>query len=146
MTSWPSFTDALAGQLAVLPAGAVVILRETRTQSPRYAQFRQLDHVLAGELVCDDALTEPLRAGAEGDQVIIAAGWQPPEDGLAGNWWLELPWPATAWRYHEVAAMVVTGLRDGYGVREPDELSYRAWDESAGNRPLDLPLLGLPRA
>ncbi|MGW6423883.1 TY-Chap domain-containing protein [Nocardia sp. NPDC055053] len=145
MTGWSAFTDGLAGQLAVLSAGSVVIVHETRTRSPRYAQFRQLDDLLHAELVCEAALDEPSRAGAAGIQAITEAGWSPPADGAVGNWWIDTPWPATPAQYRSVAEMVVEGLRTGFGIAEPAALSYDAWDESSGNRPLDLPLLGLPR-
>lgn len=146
MTDWSAFAAALAGQLAVLSAGSVLIIHESRTESPRYAQFRQLDTMLSAELAGEPALDESLRAGPTGIRMITDAGWQPPEDGLPGNWWIDTPWPATPARYRTVAAMVVAGLRDGFGIATPDALTYRAWDESSGNRPLDLPLLRLPRA
>ncbi|WP_411157370.1 hypothetical protein [Nocardia terpenica] len=47
--------------------------------------------------------------------------------------------------YRQLAAMVITGLRDGLGVRSPADLVYEAWNDRAGNAPMDLPLLGLPR-
>ncbi|MBC6469161.1 TNT domain-containing protein [Actinomadura alba] len=44
-----------------------------------------------------------------------------------------------------MAGMVVTALRDGYGIADPGEFRYRAWNEKKGNDPFDLPRLGLPR-
>jgi hypothetical protein len=41
--------------------------------------------------------------------------------------------------------MVVTALREGYGIADPGEFRYRAWNEKKGNDPFDLLRLGLPR-
>jgi hypothetical protein len=32
------------------------------------------------------------------------------------NWWTRLAWPATTEQYRTVAGMIVTALRDGYGI------------------------------
>lgn len=41
--------------------------------------------------------------------------------------------------------MVVTGLRDGYGIADPAELVRKAWDRGGGDRPMDLSPPGLER-
>ncbi|WP_278264905.1 hypothetical protein [Nocardia sp. AG03] len=146
MSTWDTFGAALAAQLAMLTPGSVLIVAESRARSPRYAQFRRLDHASSAELVCESALDESLRAGEAGLRVIAEAGWQAPEDGLPGNWWIDTPEPASRARHRAVAEMVVTGLRDAFGIPAPEALTYRAWNEATGTRALDLPLLGLARA
>ncbi|MGY4103834.1 TY-Chap domain-containing protein [Nocardia sp. R16R-3T] len=52
MIGWDEFTEKLADQLAALPAGAIVSIRE-RVPNPdrrRYAQFYQTDTELCAEL------------------------------------------------------------------------------------------------
>ncbi|MFI1463109.1 hypothetical protein [Nocardia carnea] len=39
--------------------------------------------------------------------------------------------------------MIVTALRDAYGIPSPEALEYNAWDENSGNAPLELPSLGI---
>ncbi|WP_280234053.1 TY-Chap domain-containing protein [Nocardia cyriacigeorgica] len=141
MTGWTEFAAGLADELAALPSGAVVKVIETT----RYAQFRQLDHELWAELVGDHWLDPAARAGATGEGLIAAAGWHRPDADHGHNWWVEWPWPLSSDRYRQLTSMVVTGLRDGFGIAAVTDLSYVAWHENAGNRALDLPALGLPR-
>lgn len=143
MTGWAAFADGLAAELAGLSAGSIVKIGESRPGRRRYAQFLQSDDSLSAELVDDEWLTPELQAGAEGRAIIAAAGWRESDDEH-GNWWTELPWPSASADYRHVAEMVVTGFRDGFGLPGPTGLSYEAWNERAGNRPLTLPRLGLP--
>jgi hypothetical protein len=83
-----------------------------------------------------------LRAGATGRALIADSGWRARDAGHS-NWWAELPWPSSSADYRRLADMVVTGLRDGFGIRAPTALAYTAWNERLENRKLDLPLLGL---
>ncbi|MEV0540297.1 TY-Chap domain-containing protein [Nocardia salmonicida] len=143
MTGWATLADALAAELADLPAGAIVKIIEARPgRTARFAQFLQLDTVLSAELVDDDILEAPLRAGDAGQAAIRALGWHE-RDRLHEHWWAELPWPATSADYHRLADMVVRGFGDGFGLPGPESFVYDAWNERAGNRPIELPLLGL---
>ncbi|MGK8520575.1 TY-Chap domain-containing protein [Nocardia asteroides] len=143
MTEWGDFAAGLAAELAALRAGSIVKLVEFETgPRRRYAQFLQLDDALSAELVDDEWLDPPLRAGAAGRALIADSGWRE-RDPSHGNWWAELPWPSHTADYRRLADMVVTGFRDGFGIHAPDALAYTAWNERMDNRALDLPLLGL---
>ncbi|MFF2087775.1 hypothetical protein ACFVVM_28690 [Nocardia sp. NPDC058176] len=143
MTSWTTLADGLAQELAGLPAGAIVTIVESRPdRTARFAQFVQSEDALAAELVDDDALDVPLRAGDSGTTVIRALGWHE-RDRYHENWWLELPWPATSADYRRLADMVVRGFGEGFGLPGPDTFVYDAWNERTGNSPIELPLLGL---
>ncbi|MFF3223679.1 hypothetical protein ACFYV7_12880 [Nocardia suismassiliense] len=56
-----------------------------------------------------------------------------------------MPWPANSDGYRRLAARIVTGLRDGYGIPEPQNLVYQAWNDREGNREIELPLIGSVR-
>ncbi|UGT70011.1 hypothetical protein LTT66_07525 [Nocardia gipuzkoensis] len=143
MTGWEDFAAGLAAELAALRAGSIVKLVESETgPRRRYAQFLQLDDLLSAELVDDEWLDPALRAGTAGRAVIADAGWRE-RDASHDNWWTELPWPSPSAGYRRLADMVVTGLRDGFGIDAPTALAYTAWNERSENRELDLPLLGL---
>ncbi|PXX66595.1 hypothetical protein DFR70_103344 [Nocardia tenerifensis] len=148
MNGWDEFAAGLAEELAGLSAGAVVIIAESTpaTEVARYAQFRQFDDMLTAELCGDRWLEEAVQADEAGNRLIADAGWRPPEFDHVGNWWHEWPWPMSSAEYGQVAAMVVTGLRDAYGIAEPAALAYRAWNENTGNSPIELPMLGLSPA
>ncbi|MDX2291159.1 MULTISPECIES: TY-Chap domain-containing protein [Streptomyces] len=153
MTGWDGFQERLAEQLAALPAGAVVVLSETGTALPpktakgsRYAQFRQDPEALSAELSGDRHLEGAARAGEEGARLLVAAGWRAPDAAdRVGNWCAALPWPSPAADYRRLASMVVTGLHTVFRIPAPSSLAYTAWEAEHGNRPLELPLLGLVR-
>jgi hypothetical protein len=147
LNGWEEFAAGLAEELAGLPAGAVVIIAESTpiSEVARYAQFRQFEDILAAELGGDKWLEPAAQAGETGNKLIANAGWQQPDFAHVGNWWNEWLWPMTSADYRRLAAMVVTGLRDAYRIADPAELAYRAWNENAGNSPIELPLLGLSR-
>ncbi|MFD8015226.1 hypothetical protein [Streptomyces sp. NPDC058955] len=153
MTGWDGFRERLAEQLAALPAGAIVIVSETGDALPprtakgsRYAQFRQDPEALYAELSGDRHLEGAARAGEEGGRLLVGAGWRAPDAGdRVGNWCAELPWPSPSADYRRLASMVVTGLHTVFRVPGPASLAYTAWDAEDGNRPLELPLLGLVR-
>jgi hypothetical protein len=130
--------------LASLAAGSVLIISEGG-RTGRCAQFLHSDEGVLAELVGDHYLDPALRAGEEGCRLIAEAGWRPPQDTVYGhNWWTELLWPLPSDAYRELAGMTVAGLRDGLRITGPRALVYEAWDGRRGNRPLALPLLGLP--
>ena len=142
---WEAFAQALAAELAELPAGALVVISERN--GDRFAQFAQNAGSLYAELSGrEPPAGGPPRVSPEGERVILKAGWRSPAErrDRIGNYWTELAWPASWQKYRELADRVVTGLRDGQGVALPD-LHYRAWNSRKGNRDLDLPRLGLPR-
>jgi hypothetical protein len=143
LTGWEDFAAGLAEELAALRAGSIVKLVESGTgPRRRYAQFLQLDDALSAELVDDEWLDPALRAGDTGRALIAESGWRE-RDASHVNWWTELPWPSSTAGYRRLAGMVVTGLRDGFGIGAPTALAYVAWNERWENRELDLPLLGL---
>lgn len=67
------------------------------------------------------------------ESVLRAAGWKAPRV-TQPNWISELPLPAYAIDFRELAERCVAALRDAYGVTSPDALAYRAWRD-----PEDLP-------
>ncbi|MBF6332780.1 TY-Chap domain-containing protein [Nocardia transvalensis] len=145
MTDWTEFSAGLAEELATLPAGALVVITEADKPAGncRYTQFRQTDDLLEAQLTGDTYLSPESRPSGPGRQRIIDAGWQQPDSRHTDNWWIELPWPITTALYRQLADMVVTGLRDGFGITDPTTLVYDAWNDRAGNRRLPLPRLGL---
>ncbi|WP_433201593.1 TY-Chap domain-containing protein [Nocardia sp. CA-107356] len=145
MIGWDEFAERLADQLASLPAGAVVSIRE-RVPNPdrrRYAQFFQTDTELCAELPGPDMLDPEVRANAAGLRHIADLGWRAPAGRDDYNWSYHLAWPALRADYHTLATMITSGLRDAFGIATPEQLTYTAWNENKGNADLALPLLGL---
>ncbi|MFF3224972.1 hypothetical protein ACFYV7_19425 [Nocardia suismassiliense] len=146
MTDWDQFAEGLAQHLATLPTGAVVKIIESdeSAEVPRYAQFLQSDTKLFAEVVGDDWLDSDKGAGEAGARLLAEAGWHQPDDAHSGNWWFDSAWPIDSAAYQRLATMVVTGLRDAFRVTDLTDFYYEAWNGNAGNRKLDLPLLGIP--
>lgn len=136
----------LAHELVALPAGALVVIAEADGVG-RYVQFVQSEDSLYAELVGDAFLAEDNRPTPEARRLISDCGWQHPETSPEGgaNWWVELPWPVASAIYRQLASMVVVGLRDALGMTSPTLMTYDAWNSNDGNRPLEMPQLGLGR-
>lgn len=149
MTGWAELAQGLAEHLATLPDGAILKIIEVLPPSelPRYAQFVQSADLLRCEFISNTWLTGEARLTPAAELLLAEIGWQQPnpDPDYSDNWWLELPWPLASTLYEHVAAMVITGFRDGLGTTDPSNLAYDAWNANAGNRALELPLLGLPR-
>jgi hypothetical protein len=148
LPGWDEFAEGLAQHLATLPTGAVVKIIEPdeTAEVPRYAQFLQSDTKLFAEVVGDEWLDPALGAGEAGERLLTEAGWHQPDEDHSGNWWLDSAWPIDSAGYDRLASMVVTGLRDAFRISDLSAFHYKAWNGNAGNRKLDLPLLGLPSA
>ncbi|WP_405164543.1 hypothetical protein OG203_05350 [Nocardia sp. NBC_01499] len=144
MTEWAQFAEALAEQLAQLPIGAIMkIIAVGPTGRFRFVQFAIGDDALVAELTGDAYLDSIGRPTPEGRLRIIDAGWQLPDADHVDNWWIELPWPISSAVRHQLAAMVITGLRDGFDIPDPASLVYDAWNSNDGNKSLILPSLSL---
>lgn len=142
MTAWSEFAEGLTETLATLPAGAVVVIAEPGPLSEpvRFAQFCWYDKGIHAELSGG-----PLaRVSTDKTRIIADAGWRSPGPDDDENWWTRLPWPAPSGDYRRLASMIVTALRDAFGIANPCDLEYRAWNENFGNAPIELYLLGIP--
>ncbi|MGW5106654.1 TY-Chap domain-containing protein [Nocardia sp. NPDC004123] len=145
MTSWDEFARRLAYQFAILPDGAILLIDtdEPDTQ-PGFAQFAQFEDMLHAELGAYADLDRNPGLHNPGHQLALRAGWHPPDIDW-DNWWFQVPRAVQPVAGRELAAMVIVGLRDAFHVPSPDRLVYTAWNARAGNRPLDLPLLGIAK-
>ncbi|WP_406265603.1 hypothetical protein OH799_18615 [Nocardia sp. NBC_00881] len=145
MTDWTRFAEGLAEELAMLPDGALVVIKESGKPDNeyRYVQFRQTADLLEAQLTGDTYLDAAARPGHAGQRRLIDAGWQYPDSPHNENWWIELSWPLSTAVDRHLSDMVVIGLRDCFRIPDPDTLIYDAWNQTKGNRRLHMPLLGL---
>jgi hypothetical protein len=143
--SWEAFSAALAEELSGLEAGAVLfVVHADHPTRGRRAQFGQApDHLLADVSTSDHAPDVP-RLPAEVERRIATIGWNSPDEKVSGNWWLRLPWPASATGYYDLADKSVAVLRDVFGFDSPAGLRYRGFVSATGE-PLVLPGLLIDR-
>ncbi|MBC7300393.1 MAG: hypothetical protein H5T78_05515 [Nocardia sp.] len=146
MTGWPDFARALADELIAAPDTTVLVIGEAAPSgSRRFAQFRKTSEFVLAELTGNEWLDPASRPGDEGWRAISRAGWRRPDQDHCDNWWAEFPAPVGTDQYRRIAAITVTGLRDGFGITAPSALSYQGWAENSGGS-LHLPTLGIPDA
>lgn len=150
---WNDFRDRLVATLRGL-SDRVILIIASNVYPNRYVQFAGQGDRLDAEAPGQDVVVNAV------ESVLKDAGWQAP--GIAQpNWSSVLPLPALTSEYRELAERCVAALRNSYGVKSPDELSYRAWREAEqipvgqtwsaervarmdpGSDSLDLPGLGL---
>lgn len=142
---WSDFADRLAAELVRLPDRAFLIVQGP-TGLP-YTQVLRADSALHAEAVGDAFLPVPLTSRQE--RKLEGLGWTEPDDDERLNWWilLEAPESTRPRPCGELAKQMTRALRDGYGVRSPDELIYQAgMTGPEGGTPLALPALGIPSA
>ncbi|MCP2343619.1 TY-Chap domain-containing protein [Actinomadura rupiterrae] len=143
---WQTFAAELADDLAGLPAGALLVITE-RADGGRFTQFAQDDDGLVAYVSDNTYLAPADQASPEARRTIEAAGWNPPEPRQGHeDWWYRLPWPSSSAAYHRLTDMIVTALRDGYGIPSPEGWHYRAWNDRKGNEPITLHNLTLTQA
>ncbi|MFD6397894.1 hypothetical protein [Nocardia sp. NPDC060249] len=147
MTDWEEFARGLANELAAVPDTTVLVIGEAApSSSRRFAQFRKTSESVLAELPGNAWLDPESRPDDAGWRAITRAGWRQPDQDHCDNWWAEFPWPVDTDAYQRLAAITVTGLRDGFGIDSPLTLVYQGWVERAGNANLHLPGLGIPDA
>ncbi|MBT2210797.1 hypothetical protein [Actinomadura sp. NEAU-AAG7] len=144
---WDEFAEALAEELAVFPAGALVVIKEAaEPRFARYVQFAQRDAELDAGVVANSFLEEAAQCSPEGERVIAEAGWRTRQPTVGHQeWWYALPWPASSGEYRRLTGMIVTAFREGYGIADPGSWRYRAWNEREWNQAISLSRLGLER-
>ncbi|MFD3744511.1 hypothetical protein [Nocardia sp. NPDC058633] len=146
MTDWAHFARVLADELGAVPDTAVLVIGEAAPSgSRRFAQFRKTGEAVLAELTGNEWLDSTSRPDDAGWQAITRAGWRRPDQDHCGNWWAEFASPVGSDHYRRIAAITVTGLRDGFGITAPAALSYQGWVEKSGDN-LHLPGLGIPDA
>lgn len=139
--AWGELSEHLATIFADFGDGARLILRATRPTGA-YVQAGQEDSDLVIEAVADHNLPAESRIGRDGVARLRAIGWSEPEFEL-GNWTHHVTWPATTAEYQRTTDMMIRALRDVYGVRDPADLRYAAWNDRRSPAGLELPLLGV---
>ncbi|MEU8239043.1 hypothetical protein AB0C07_12415 [Actinoplanes missouriensis] len=124
-SSWEELTEQLADRLPRLEVGDVVILE---APGNRYTELVQLTDGLGLDAVSNNFLPPDGRLAPEQEAGLRAKGWQPPDEPGELNWWLRIKkWPLHSRDAASIAALMVSTLREVYGVASPSELELRAF-------------------
>ncbi|WP_091030587.1 TY-Chap domain-containing protein [Microbacterium oxydans] len=132
-SAWGAFTLRLITALRGVTDGVFLIV-SVDGDPLRYVQFAGDPGTLHAEAPARD-----LVADAD-ESVLRAAGWNEP-GAAQPNWTSELPLPAYASDFRELAERCVAALRDAYGATSPDTLVHRAWRDPEQTS-LEFPGLG----
>ncbi|HEU5160739.1 MAG TPA: hypothetical protein VFU43_27325 [Streptosporangiaceae bacterium] len=124
---WPEFTERLAGELAGLDDGMVLVVHRAN-EDAYYVQAHRDPRRLRGEAVGNELLDESLRFAEADEKRLTDAGWSAP----GPNWWIELPPTPSPAECRRLAAMMVTALRDVQKARDPADLRYEAFRGDTG--------------
>jgi len=133
---WEQLAGDLTAELPRLRDADTVILRH----GERLVQFQQFPTVLHAEAASNEFLPPDQRLTPDAEQELRTLGWNEPTPPGYFNWWYETPWPLGSTASKEVAQLLVTTLREVYGVPSPLELSYQAFNTDTGE-PLTLTAL-----
>ncbi|MCW2940593.1 MAG: hypothetical protein JWN00_3578 [Actinomycetia bacterium] len=123
--TWESFAERLAGELARLDQGMVLVVHQ-KTQGSHYVQvLRDSGGSVRAEAVSGQVLPAELRFAPGTEGPLAAAGWYPPVPD--GNWTSSLPPEATPDDHRGLAGLMVVALRDVQGATWPSHLEYEAF-------------------
>ena len=117
---WPAYTRALAVAIVELTDDEFGIL--VAPGGDDYVQVVQFGCGWSDGLLAETAGSANRGPGRELSTAqcrrLAAIGFAGPDQDT-GNWSVDLPWPATWSDYHRIASMLVSALRDVYGVHDP---------------------------
>jgi hypothetical protein len=132
---WAEFAERLAGELAGLDDGMVLVVHHTN-QDAYYVQAHRDPQRVRVEAVGNDLLHKSLRFRKADQKRMADAGWDVP----GPNWWVEVPNSAPPAEFRRLAGMMVTALRDVQKARDPADLRYEAFRGETGIELIDLGL------
>jgi hypothetical protein len=144
---WAAFEARLATALAAMEHATYLVVSlasEPRSIASAYVQFAQ-GGLLGFRAEAAGNPWLPLGHGIRPAQQekLGELGWQQPGSAPEGrNWVREWEEPVP---FADVAAVAVQTLREAYGARTPDELTYRIGGFPAHHGPVPDPELGIPR-
>ena len=124
-SSWAQLAEQLADRLLRLGDGDVINL----VSAGRYTQLIQRDVGLTLEAVSNRFLPPKAQLTTGQEQQLEEKGWQQPIPPRRNNWWLDVDqWPLHSRDAARIADLMVSTLRDVYGVADPDAIDGRAFN------------------
>ena len=124
-SSWAELTGQLADRLPRLRVDEVVILEASGN---RYTELIQLEGGLELSAVANASLPPDGQLRADQERELEQKGWQPPNRPLRQTWWLAVPkWPLHSRDAARIAELMVSTLRDVYGVAGPSDIEQRSF-------------------
>jgi hypothetical protein len=134
--TWEAFQQGLGWEVVRLEAGTKVVI-EAAVERRVYVQVARDADRLYAEAVSNRVLRSDRRQTPTQEQRLAGAGWQPPDDRHP-NWWFDRQGLLSAADCQQVAALLVIALQEGLEIAHPQELQYRAWNDSTRKR-VELP-------
>jgi hypothetical protein len=126
--SWPEFTRTLGATLPFLDDGDTLIF----SYEGSYAQCQMAEVWLHAEVVSNHHLPPEHQLSAEQEEQLRAMGWLPPDPPGNFNWHVKVPvpfpMPMSDDEAVRLAEMMVSALRDVYGIDRVDLLEEREFN------------------
>jgi hypothetical protein len=140
--TWDALEERLAAVLRRMAVDTFLILSTSGADdSAYYVQFAQGGRPgFRAEAVSNSFLAGARALSPAQEELLGRLGWQWPSGGDAGDRNFSRQWPQRA-PFRDVARLAVRTLRDVYGIRGPDDLVYRRFDDTGRDFPV--PELGI---
>ena len=122
--SWEQFTESLAARLPRLRDGDTIIL----SSGPFYAQLQQGPDWIQVEASSNESLPPDHRLSGEQEQRLREQGFQDPSPPLESNFHIQQGWPLSGHAATQLSAMIVTALRDVYGIEDAGHVQEKAFN------------------
>jgi hypothetical protein len=125
VSSWEELTGQLADRLPRLEVDDVVILV---APGNRYTELVQLQDGIALDAVSNTFLPPDGQLAGEQERELENKGWLAPSGPGRRNWWHEVrKWPLHSRDAARIAELMVSTLRDVYGVADPSDIEVRSF-------------------
>jgi hypothetical protein len=122
--SWEQFTQSLAARLPRLSDGDTIIL----FAKPFYAQLQQGPDWIQVEAASNNSLPPDRRLSGDQEQRLRDLGWQDPNPPLEANFHVRDGWPLSGRDATRLSAMIVTALRDVFGIEDAGQVEEKAFN------------------
>jgi hypothetical protein len=142
-TMWSGLAEDVAAELRNRSEADIVVL----WQAERFVKFVQLHDGIYADTISNEFLPAGGRLSVHDERRLADLGWFAPNPGTARfNWWCNVPWPLRSAQGRGLARLLLRTMHDVHGVRDPNRLTYSAFN-ALTKEDISVPALyGLERA
>jgi hypothetical protein len=142
-TMWSGLAEDVATELRNREEADIVVL----WHGDRFVKFVQLQDGIYADTISNEFLPADNRLSPVEERRLSDLGWHSPDPRSARfNWWCMVAWPIRSVQGRGLARLLLRTLHDVHAVREPDRLTYSAFNALTKDTITVRALAGLRRA
>jgi hypothetical protein len=124
-TMWSGLAEDLAAELRNRSEADIVVL----WHGDRFVKFVQLQDGIYADTISNEFLPGESKLSLNQERRLADLGWFAPDANTARfNWWCMAPWPLRSAQGRTLSRLWLRTLHDVHGVRDPNRLTYTAFN------------------